>query len=53
MADERSESIALIAAALLRQALEAMTYSNLDVSKFNRINAACAAIRAHLALDGD
>lgn len=35
--------------ALLRKALEAMEYSGMDVGKFNRINAACAALRAALA----
>ena len=32
-----------------QQALEAMEYSGMDVGKFNRINAACAALRAALA----
>ena len=34
------------------QALEAMNYSGMDVGKFNRINAACSALKAALA-DGD
>ena len=32
-----------------QQALEAMEYNRLDVGKFNRINAACQALRAALA----
>lgn len=32
-----------------QQALEAMEYSGMDVGKFNRINAACQALRAALA----
>lgn len=35
--------------AVAEQALEAMEYSGMDVGKFNRINAACAALRAALA----
>lgn len=31
-----------------QQALEAMEYSGMDVGKFNRVNAACAALRAAL-----
>lgn len=32
-----------------QQALEAMEYAGMDVGKFNRINSACAALRAALA----
>lgn len=32
-----------------QQALEAMEYSGMDVGKFNRINAACQALRVALA----
>ncbi len=35
--------------AAAQQALEAMNYTGMDVGKFNRINAACAALRAALA----
>ena len=34
-----------------QQALEAMEYSGMDVGKFNRINAACQALRAALVED--
>jgi hypothetical protein len=32
-----------------QQALEAMEYAGMDVGKFNRVNAACTALRAALA----
>ena len=32
-----------------QQALEALEYTGMDVGKFNRVNAACAALRAALA----
>ena len=42
-----NDTEALRAAA--QQALEAMQYTGMDVGKFNRINAACSALRAALA----
>jgi hypothetical protein len=35
--------------AAAQQALEAMEYTGMDVGKFNRINAACAALRTALS----
>ena len=39
----------VIERAMIEQVLEALEYNRLDVGKFNRINAACQALRAALA----